>query len=277
MRIGPGRRSSTWQQHQTTPFLGRSWAARRRAVVVRNLVFWSLSPFTLPQAAWVRKTAPRFAAADGPRSGSVGSGKPLKLLALGDSIIAGVGARHIDDALVGQTSRALASALECRVEWSAHGRIGARSTTLVEEYLPLLPADPVDAIVLSVGVNDITGLIKQAQWEANLARLLEALAEHSSGAVIAVSGIPPLGGFPLLPQPLRFASGQRGKAFDDAARRVIERFPQAMHIPIEFGTSTDRFSADGFHPSESSYALFGGVIAERITEKRSSRKIIERA
>lgn len=244
---------------------------------MRNLVFWGLSPFTLPQAAWVRKTAPRFAAADGPRSGSVGSGESLKLLALGDSIIAGVGARHIDDALVGQTSQALARALNCRVDWSAHGRIGARSTTLLEEYLPLLPATPVDAIVLSVGVNDITGLIKQPHWEANLATLLSSLREHSKDAVIAVAGIPPLGGFPLLPQPLRFASGQRGKAFDHAARRVIERFPQAMHIPIEFGTSTDRFSADGFHPSESSYAKFGGVIAERITQKRRHLRVIERS
>lgn len=243
---------------------------------MRNLVFWSLSPLTLPQAVWVRKRAPRFAAADGPSSGSIGCGAPLKLLALGDSIIAGVGARHIDNALVGQTSLALASALDCRVEWSAHGRIGARSTTLLEEYLPLLPADPVDVIVLSVGVNDITGLIKQPQWEANLATLLQTLAEHSSDAVIAVSGIPPLGGFPLLPQPLRFASGQRGKAFDSAARRVIDGFPQAIHIPIEFDSSADRFSADGFHPSESSYALFGGVIAERITQKRSSLNITER-
>jgi lysophospholipase L1-like esterase len=235
---------------------------------MRNLVFWSLSPFTLPQAVWVRKTAPRFAAADGPRSGFVGSGERLKLLAVGDSIIAGVGAQHIENALVGQAARALAASLDCRVDWSAHGRIGAKSTTLLEEYLPGLPSEPVDAIIVSIGVNDITSLTAQAVWKDNLGKVLHALRGHSGNAVIAVTGIPPLGGFPLLPQPLRFASGQRGKAFDVAARRVIAGFPQAIHIPIDFDTTPDRFSADGFHPSESSYAMFGSVIAERIATQR---------
>lgn len=235
---------------------------------MRNLVFWSLAPFTLPQAVWVRKTAPRFSAAGGPRSGIVGSGQRLKLLAVGDSIIAGVGARHIENALVGQAARALATSLECQVDWSAHGRIGAKSTTLLEEYLPRLPPEPVDAVIVSVGVNDITSLTAQAVWEDNLGKVLHALRGHSSDAVIAVTGIPPLGGFPLLPQPLRFASGQRGKAFDVAARRVIADYPQAIHIPVEFDTTADRFSADGFHPSESSYATFGAVIAERIADYR---------
>ena len=239
---------------------------------MRNLVFWSLSPLTLPQAVWVRRTAPRFAAAEGPRSGSIGSGRPLRLLAVGDSIIAGVGARHMDYALVGQTSRALANLLSCRVEWSAHGRIGARSTHLLDTLLPALPADPVDVIVLSVGVNDITGLIAQPTWEENLALVLQELQAHSADAVVAVAGIPPLEGFPLLPQPLRFASGQRGKAFDEAARRVIADFPSAIHIPIRFDTHHERFSADGFHPSESSYAQFGGLIADRVIRARDRLK-----
>lgn len=240
---------------------------------MRNLVFWSLSPFTLPQAAWVRRTAPRFSAAEGPRRGSVGRGQSLKMLAVGDSIIAGVGARHIDNALVGQTARALSSVLGCRVDWSAHGRIGARSATLLEEFLPELPPEPADVVVVSVGVNDITSLTAQSVWQANLAKVLQHIRGHSSGAVIAVAGIPPLGGFPLLPQPLRFASGQRGKAFDLAARRVIAEFPEAIHVPIEFETTADRFSADGFHPSEASYELFGSVIAGVVAEKRNRMRL----
>ena len=61
---------------------------------MRNLLFWGLFPLLIPQALWVRKTAPRTAPAAGPRSGTVGDGRPIRLVGVGDSIIAGVGARH---------------------------------------------------------------------------------------------------------------------------------------------------------------------------------------
>ena len=59
---------------------------------MRNLLFWGLFPFALPQAVYVRRTAPRFAPPDCAPSGRVGSGPPLKIVGIGDSIIAGVGA-----------------------------------------------------------------------------------------------------------------------------------------------------------------------------------------
>ena len=231
---------------------------------MRNLIFWGLFPFTLPQALWLRKTAPRFAAAEGPSQGAVGAGEPLRLLAVGDSIIEGVGARRIEDALVAQTSGALAELLSRRVEWSAHGRIGARSRTLLDEFIPALPPDAADVVVLSVGVNDVTSLTAQAVWERNLDRVLRAIGEHSANAIVAVAGIPPLGGFPLLPQPLRFASGQRARSFDSAARRVVADHTNAIHVPVEFDTTPEKFSADGFHPSEQSYRDFGAAFASRI-------------
>ena len=231
---------------------------------MRNLIFWGLFPFALPQALWVRKTAPRFAAAEGPSRGSVGAGEPLRLLAVGDSIVAGVGARRIEDALVAQTAKALAELLSRRVEWSAHGRIGARSRTLLDEFIPALPPEPADVVLLSVGVNDVTSLTAQPVWERNLDRVLRGIGEHSGDAVVAVAGIPPLGGFPLLPQPLRFASGQRGRSFDHAARRVVADHANAIHVPVEFDTTPDRFSADGFHPSEQSYREFGAAFAAEV-------------
>ncbi len=240
---------------------------------MRNILFWSLFPLALPQAIWVRKIAPRFAAAEGPVSGTMGKGRCLKLLAVGDSIIVGVGARRIENALVYQTSRALAETLSCRVEWSAFGRIGAKSKTLLHEFLPKLPPEPADAVIVSVGVNDITSLTAQAAWRGNLEKVLRALFEHSPDAVVAVAGIPPMAGFPLLPQPLRFASGQRGRAFDFAARRVIAGFPSAFHVPIEMETTPEKFSADGFHPSEASYRTFGAVVAERIVNERRRRNL----
>ncbi|MEM7500613.1 MAG: SGNH/GDSL hydrolase family protein, partial [Pseudomonadota bacterium] len=124
-----------------------------------------------------------------------------------------------------------------------------------------------DVIIVSVGVNDITSMTSPAEWRANVTGLLRRIVDHSPGAVIAVAGIPPLGAFPLLPQPLRYAAGQRGLAFDRQLKRVVGTFSQALHVPVQFTPCATRFSADGFHPSPSSYSVFARVFAERIADR----------
>ncbi|HMM68620.1 MAG TPA: SGNH/GDSL hydrolase family protein, partial [Dokdonella sp.] len=186
--------------------------------MLRGMVFWSLLPFVSVQALRVRRNAPRLAPASGPSSGRVGSGAAFRLLAIGDSIIAGVGASSLDKALVGRAAEALAGALGRAVEWHAVGRSGIDSGGVLGELMGELPAAPVDAFLVSVGVNDVTSLRRSSTWERNLSALLQALADHSPGAVIAFAGMPPLHGFPLLPQPLRALIGFRGETLDRISR-----------------------------------------------------------
>ena len=99
---------------------------------MRNVVFWGLLPFLAPQALYVRRTAPRFAAADGPATGSAGTGESRRLIAIGDSIIAGVGAGKLGDALVGQTARSLAERLDSRIHWQAVGAVGYNTRKVLD-------------------------------------------------------------------------------------------------------------------------------------------------
>ena len=89
----------------------------------RRLAFWLLLPFVALQGLRVRRRAPRFAAAEGPLQGRTGQGNPLRLLAIGDSIIAGVGAKTIEAALTGQMAQALAN----RLDRAIHGCPPARA------------------------------------------------------------------------------------------------------------------------------------------------------
>lgn len=131
---------------------------------MKNVVFWGSLPFLAPQALYVRRTAPRFAAATGPSSGVVGNGPEKRLVAIGDSIVAGVGAETLDDALVGCTARALARQLDCRVHWAAIGAAGYNTRKVIDQLLPLVPATKADYFVISVGVNDITGVRTISAW-----------------------------------------------------------------------------------------------------------------
>lgn len=231
---------------------------------MRNALFWCAVPFLIPQALYVRKTAPRFAPADGPTEGTVGKGNAIRLLAIGDSIIAGVGASQLPKALVGQTARALAESLDQMVVWQALGVSGYNSTKVLQLLCPQLPEHEFDYIIVSVGVNDITGLTTLRTWRRNLSALLDKLAAHSPNAVIAVAGMPPMHGFPLLPQPLRATFGFRARVFDAATRVIVEQRQNVLHVPLDFEPNPDKFSPDGYHPSEESYIEFGRGMADAL-------------
>ena len=231
---------------------------------MKSLLFWIAFPFLIPQALYVRRTAPRFAPADGPREGCVGDGDEVHLLAIGDSIIAGVGATELSRALVGQTARALADSRRCRVAWRALGVSGYDSAKVLEHLVPDLPDVSFDYIVVSVGVNDVTGLTTTRQWRRNLNQLLTMLHARYPTARIALAGLPPMHGFPLLPQPLRAVLGLRARTLDDIAREVVVADRNALHVPLDFDPDPAKFSPDGYHPSEESYVEFGQHMADRL-------------
>ena len=230
--------------------------------MMRILIFWLLFPLVLPQALYVRRTATRFSPAQGPSEGTTGSGSPVRLLAVGDSIVAGVGAPTLTEALVGQTALALTFAKECSVQWKAMGVSGHDAQDLLDSTLPKLSGEAYDYIIVSVGVNDITGLTSLRKWRENLADIIERLLAHSPGAVIAFAGMPPMHGFPLLPQPLRAVFGMRAKVFDVVTRQALAGHPNAVHVPVDFDPDPAKFSADGYHPSAASYTEFGRHMAE---------------
>jgi lysophospholipase L1-like esterase len=107
------------------------------------------------------------------------------------------------------------------VEWLAVGETGARATRVRTGLVEELPPGAFDIILVSVGVNDVTGLVRSGAWTREVGFLLDALRAHSPRAVVVMAGLPPMWGFPLLPRPLRYVFGVRAWTFDDLLRRVV--------------------------------------------------------
>ena len=223
--------------------------------------FWVALPFVAPQALWVRRSVPRFAPAAGPTEGQAGSGEPRRLVGIGDSIIAGVGAKDSRNALVSQTAAAYAEAQEREVHWQAVGRSGARTAEIVA-MARTLDIRRADVFVVSAGVNDVIGLARLGPWLAAVKDLIDALQNHSPEAMIVVLGLPPLGSFPALPQPLRALLGARAALFDAHLAAILETLPSAVHMSIGERLEANQFSADGYHPSEASYGELASAISE---------------
>ena len=239
---------------------------------LRSIGFWCAVPFVFPQALYVRSRAPRFDAPASNRKHFFGEGETSgkKFLALGDSIIAGVGAEAIEEALVGQTAFALSQGT--RLETHLFGKIGIDSRGIKKQMLPSIlehfdnEQSSVDYILLSTGVNDATSLITRSEFTDNLQHCVETLSERHPSALIALAGIPPLDQFPLLPSPLSDLFGVRSKMLAECAQRIADRFDHIAYLGIEGELSEDDFSADGYHPNPKTYREFGTAIAETLLE-----------
>ncbi|MGK7295065.1 MAG: SGNH/GDSL hydrolase family protein [Candidatus Wenzhouxiangella sp. M2_3B_020] len=238
----------------------------------RSIAFWSLFALCVPQALWVKRTAPRFGGAPGPRSGVTGGGKAMRLVGLGDSVIDGVGCSSLDAALVGRTAEALACRMSARVEWRVTARTGA-NTRQIRRLLTDADVRQAEFVMISTGVNDVTGLTRLRTFRAELGALLDDIESQAPDATVAVNGLPPMHVFPALPQPLRFTLGLRARQLDEIVAEVTAARTGAVRIPLGFDAMDDepaaRFAPDGYHPSESSCGELAAMVADLLIDVRT--------
>ncbi len=235
--------------------------------LLRRLLFWSGLPLAAPQGLLLRRDAPRFPAAAGADHGVVGNGPPMRLLALGDSVIAGVGAEVTEAALPARFAAELGARLDRTVHWRALGKVGATASYVKHRLLPQLGTGDVDIVLLSVGVNDVTSVRTRAAFRRDLLGVLLALQGHSPRCRVVLAGLPALHGFPRLPQPLRFLFGQRARSFDMVMQQVAQHRPTVLHVPSAQVLQPWQFAADGFHPNAGSYAQWAAELAEACTRR----------
>lgn len=233
----------------------------------QRALFWSLMPLAGPQGLRLRRTAPRFSPAPGPRAGRVGAGPPLRLLALGDSVIDGVGCPSVEHALAGQFARQLAREFGREVHWHALGRTGACVRELGQSLLPQLPHGPWDLVLVSVGVNDVSGLTRSRVFRKRLVRLVDGLLTHSPQATVLLCGLPRMQYFPLLPQPLRFAAGLRARTLDGIMAKVATSRPSVLHEPTTYVPRRDEFAPDGYHANAATQGTWAAVLAKRLAAR----------
>lgn len=228
-----------------------------------TLAALALLPLLLIEALWVRWRTPRLPGATGPDTGGIaGPGEPFRLLVLGESTAAGVGATTHERALAGQVAVALARA----VTWRVVGRNGVDALATEHELLPHVPPEPFDAVVIALGVNDVLHFHSPRRWSRDLTSLIDALRRRVGECPVYLSAVPPMDRFPALPQPLRFVLGLRARELDAAAARLAPTLPVVIHVSSEFLGGSEMFCSDRFHPSELGYSVWGRELAKAIAQ-----------
>jgi len=220
-----------------------------------HTVFWLLLPVSAVQGLWLRKNAIRLPEASGNKAGVCGRGKSLHLLALGDSIIAGVGITTVAGSMPVQFAKSLARAKQCSVHWRVNGRNGADVAHLLA-HVNDFSDQKADILLISIGVNDVTGLSSIKHWRHQLTELVGTLRQKWPNARVIFAGLPPMSRFPLPPQPLRFTLGLRAAIFDSNLADIVAKQDNMYHVPTLIDPTQHDFCEDGFHPSAASCSIW---------------------
>lgn len=211
----------------------------------------ALSPILIPQALWTAARATRLPEAEGERAGIMGQGPDKSLLVLGDSSAAGVGTSHQSEALGGRLATELAR--HYRIRWQVIAQSGAtvRSTL---RMLDTVRPESCDFVLIALGVNDTKNGVSARRWMRESRDLLTQVSKTFSAPVVCVSGVPPLGDFPILPRPLNAVLGARSERFDAILREIVAQSPNSWHLPMDFPMDPANLAPDAFHPGPSIYA-----------------------
>ncbi|NIZ61895.1 GDSL family lipase [Sedimentitalea sp. CY04] len=218
-------------------------------------------PLLLAQALWVRRRAQLLPEPPGPRSGTSGQGPRLRLLIIGDSSGAGVGAASQDQALSGQLVSRLADRYQ--VTWRLEARTG-NTTPDMTRQLASMPPETFDCAVVALGVNDVTRATTKVQFVSHQTALFDLLKSRFRVRQILCTGVPPLQHFPLLPQPLAWTLGRHAARLDSGLVQLAHRNEGVSHLPLVLPRNPDMAAQDGFHPSPKAYAIWAENLARNI-------------
>lgn len=224
----------------------------------------ALGPLLLVQASRVRRTALELPEPHGPRSGVVGRGDaPLRLLVLGDSSAAGVGAKTQRDALALPLAEGVAERLARAVRWQLMAESGLTSEGVLHKLIRNRPHQ-ADVAVVVVGVNDITKQVPLAFALRQRQHIADWLQVHAGVRHVVFPAVPDMDTFPALPRALAFYAGQASRRNNRAQARWAAGQTSISHAVMEGIARPDLFCEDGFHPAPALYSKVADRLADHI-------------
>ncbi|WP_438354874.1 SGNH/GDSL hydrolase family protein [Microbacterium sp. CJ88] len=223
------------------------------------------------QAAHARRLIGKPLGEDAPRSDRVYKrkrGDPIRMVLLGDSIAAGLGAALPSETLGARLAKSISRVARRAVDLRTVAVVGAESSMLAAQLAELPEADVADVAVIVVGGNDVT---HRVPVDTSVRHLSDAIAElQRRGAVVVVGTCPDLGALRPVPQPLRTLGGRASRQLAAAQRDAsLALGAYAVDLAAVVGpffiTNPDEmFSLDRFHPSALGYRRTAAAIVPSV-------------
>ena len=206
---------------------------------------------------------------DGAAESSETTNQPLRLLGLGDSVIAGVGLASTESTVTARLADRLNQRLGRAIDWRILGEDGAKISD-TQRILGASEFESFDWIVVSVGVNDVTGLTSLVRWQQGLLGLISDIKARSSHATVVFLQLPPMGRFEVIPQPLRAVLGIRAAMLRQVLTWIVEAHRGVWMIDPSRLFDSAYMAEDGYHPNETAVDWMASEICETVNVTESA-------
>lgn len=242
---------------------GRNLRKWQRKFLIGAAAIAPFSPLLLLQGQIVRWKVGLLPDAAGERRGRTGDGPdPAKLFVIGESTVAGLGARTHELALTGQFAKALGKQIDRDVEWDVIGKNGVTARRTIDELLPHIPDKQFDYILVGLGGNDVMKLSSPVKWRRDMIELLGLLREKQPNAVIFISNCPMIVLSPVLPVPIKPILWNLSRMHNDNIAEFTRDMERVFYYPQPVDVVVEGFFADGIHPSERGYRDWAEAMIE---------------
>lgn len=219
-----------------------------------------IAPFLYLQGQVTRWKVGLLPEAEGPAGVSGEGENEAKLLVLGESTVAGLGARTHELAMAGQFALHLSERIRRPVRWTVVGRNGVTARRTIDELLPLVPDERYDYVLLGIGGNDVMKLSSPRKWRRDMLELIGRVRDGNPDAVIFISNCPMIVHSPVLPQPIKGILWNLSQMHNDNIKEFTAGMDRVYYYPQPVDVDFDGFWADGIHPSEQGYAAWAAAM-----------------
>jgi len=226
------------------------WQAK---YILGGVAILPIAPFLYLQGQITRWKVGLLPEAKDPTGIAGADGDEVKLLVLGESTVAGLGARTHELALGGQFAKGLNQRIGKTVNWTVVGRNGVTARRTIDELLPLVPKERFDYVLLGIGGNDVMKLSSPKKWRRDMLELIGLVREANPDAVIFISNCPMIVHSPILPQPIKGILWRLSQMHNANILEFTAGMDRVHYYPQPVDVDFDGFWADGIHPSEQGY------------------------
>jgi lysophospholipase L1-like esterase len=229
------------------------WQAR---FVFGGVALLPIAPLLYLQGQITRWKVGVLPGAAGETSGLAGNGRgePAKLFVIGESTVAGLGARTHELALAGQFARQLSERIGRPVRWHVVGKNGVTARRTIDELLPQMPDEAFDFVFVGLGGNDVMKISSPKKWRRDMNELLGRIRDKHPDAPIFLSNCPMIGMSPVIPQPTKAILWHLSQMHNANIIEFTREMPGVYYYRQPAQVKLEGFFADGIHPSEQGYA-----------------------
>ena len=209
--------------------------------------------------------------------GQIGEGvAETRLLILGDSSAAGVGAERIEDTLGSQLAALMHEATGSPVAWRNAGANSATAAQVRDYVVPHIEERNFTHVIIAVGTNDAKNFKTRAAFKKGFGGLLYAIHARWPNAEVFWSPVVAMSDVPALPRSLGFILGLRAQIINSMGEQLCRerRATAAPPLPVE---GPEGFAVDGFHANALGYKHWAQHIAGFIPDEAPAPSSLQRS